>query len=213
MPKKAKTVVPPADDRPSSDEPRDVRALRAKLASALGEKLNRTQQRDLTWWEKSSTDKAIDDWIDAVPKGDYCSLTGRQHKQIDDAARLYDLPLDGPTINLRDALTSLHDFIASNAPRLRSANLDGDVSELEEEKLRQQIAKLQIENDRLLIMLKRDKGESIDRVQLASALAEVVAVLREYGRAFERIGHEARTLYNQMMDSLAVEIESGRLRF
>lgn len=215
MPKKSNRPRPDAKRaKPSiALDTREVRALRAKLAAMLGESITRQQQRDLIWFEKESRDSIVANYLAAVPKGEYCELSGRQHKVIDDAARLYDLPIDGPTVNLYEAIRSLHDFIATNAPKLRSANLEGDKQELEDEKLRQQIGKLQLENDRLMILLKRDKGEAIDRAQLAAALAEVMAAVREYGRSFERISPDARKLFNDMLEFIAVEIESGRLRF
>lgn len=218
MPKKSNRPRPEAKPSkrakpaPALDS-REVRALRAKLASMLGEAISRQQQRDLIWFEKESRDRIVANYFAAVPKGEYCELAGRQHKVIDDAARLYDLPIDGPTVNLYDAIRSLHDFIAANAPKLRSVNIEGDKAELEDEKLRQQISKLTIENDRLMILLKRDKGEAIDRAQLAAALSEVIAAVREYGRAFERISPNARKLFNDMLEFIAIEIESGRLRF
>ncbi len=55
----------------------------------------------------------IETWQIAVPKGEYCQLASRQHKLVDDAADNYNLPIGEATINLRDALTALHDLVAA----------------------------------------------------------------------------------------------------
>ncbi len=193
---------------------REILALQARIAQLEGKSLTRTQQRDLTWGERQTKARIIAEYVAAMPKGDYCELSGRQHKVIDDAARLYDLPLDGPVVDLGEALRALHDLIASNASRIRGDSLnDSDRDELEDEKLRQQINKLQIENDRLSISLQRDRGDSIPRGEVADALNAVAAKMREGGRALERISPAARDAYNEMLEALATEIETGRLAF
>jgi hypothetical protein len=179
---------------------------------AEGKTLTRQQSRDIAWLKKQESDAAVASWIEAVPKGEYCLLAGRQHKLIDDAARQYDLPLGQATIDLAKALTAMHDLIASNANRLKSA-IEGDRDELEEEKLRKQIEKLAIENEKLTIALERDKGLTISRAELREALTAVSAMLRERSRAFARMGADARKLWNDTMEDIATEIEQGRLKF
>lgn len=193
---------------------REILALQARIAQLEGKPLTRAQQRDLTWGERQTKARIIAEYIAAMPKGDYCQLAGRQHKVIDDAARLYDLPIGGPVIDLGEAIAALHDLIAANASRIRGDSLnDSDRDELEAEKLRQQIQKLQIENDRLSISLQRDRGDAIPRAEVADALNAVAAKMREGGRALERISPAARDAYNEMLEALATEIETGRLAF
>lgn len=193
---------------------REILALQARIAQLEGKPLTRTQQRDLTWGERQTRARIIAEYCAAMPKGDYCELAGRQHKVIDDAARLYGLPVGGPIIDLAEALTALHDLIAANASRIRGESLnDSDRDELEDEKLRQQIQKLQIENDRLSISLQRDRGDAIPRAEVADALNAVAAKMREGGRAIERISPAARDAYNELLEALATEIETGRLAF
>lgn len=210
MPRKAAS---PRKKKLTDAETREICALKAKILQLEGGKLTRDQARDIAWHDRLTADTIIDDYVVAVPKGDYCGFSGRQHKQIDDAAKNYALPLQGPTVNLNQVIRALHDLIAANASRLRGANIEGDRDELEDEKLRQQIAKLQIENERLTIALEHDRGDAIPRGEIAQALNVMASTMREKGRAIERISPAARDVYNEMLDSIADEIESGRLAF
>lgn len=192
---------------------REIAALKAKIAEIEGQPLTRLQQRDITWYDRVTADTIVDDYARAVPKGDYCAWAGRQHKQIDDAARNYDLPLDGPTVDLHHAIRALHDLIAANASRLRGAAIEGDREQLEEEKLRQQIAQLQIANDRATIGLESDRGNAIPRQEIASALSVIAAQFRDGGRKIGAISPDALEIFNDLMDSLATEIQTGSLAF
>lgn len=192
---------------------RQRRALLARVKQLDGEQLNRTEARDLAWLIKTDNAAAVDAWCEAVPKGDYCRLSGRQHKLVDDAARNYDLPIGEATIDLSDAICALHDLVAANAHRIRGNDLDGDRVDLEDEKLRAQIAKLRTENDKLAVQLQRERGEAIPVSQLRAALTELAAAMRQHGRAFQRISPKAGKLWNSVMKQLADEIESGGLSF
>ncbi len=144
-------------------------------------------------------------------KGEYCYLASRQHKLIDDAADHYGLPIGESHINLREALTALHDLIAANAHRLRGP--DGDYDELKEEKLRQEILKLEKDNEKAAIELQFAKGDAIPRAQLREALVMLSAQLRTLGQTLARINPDARAALNDFLDTLAAEIESGSLAF
>jgi hypothetical protein len=213
MPAKKTSERTPKKKQLTDLERREIEALKAKILQLEGGKLNRSQERDIAWHDRLISDTIVDDYTQAVPKGDYCAFAGRQHKQIDDAAKHYRLPIGGPSIDLHQAIRALHDLIAANASRLRGAAIEGDRDELEDEKLRQQIAKLQIENERLTIALEHDRGDAIPRAEIAQALNVMASTMREKGRALERISPEARNIYNEMLDSIADEIESGRLAF
>lgn len=204
MAKKKKAAAP--------DHTRMVAAQQARLKQLQGDKLTRQQLRDVEWLNNRDRRQAIDDWIAAVPKGEYCQLSSRQHKLVDDAARNYNLPLEHATINLRDALTALHDLVAANAHRLRH-DLDGDRDDLEEQKLRQQIIGLEADNERKRIELQYTRGDAIPKAAVAEALVALSAKLRTLGQTLGRIDPEARQSLNDFLESLAVEIESGDLAF
>lgn len=195
----------------ADDTARRLSALNAQLKQLRGEKLTRQQERDAAWFEDLCRRKHVEEWQQAVPKGDYCKLASRQHKLIDDAADNYDLPLGEATINLKAALTALHDLIAANAHRLRGP--DGDLEELKEEKLRQEIMKLEKDNEKADIELRFARGDAIPKAQLRDALVVMSAQLRTLGQTLARINPEARDALNQFLDTLATEIESGSLAF
>lgn len=194
------------------DTARKVAALQARVKHLQGVTLTRQQIRDVQWLDNLERRTAIEQWIAAVPKGEYCSLSGRQYKLVDDAARNYGLPLDRATINLRDALTALHDLVAANAHRLRS-DLDGDREELESQKLREQIIGLQHDNVRKLIENQFTKGDAIPKAAVSEALVSLAAKLRTLGQTLARIHPDARQALNEFLENLAVEMESGDLAF
>lgn len=197
----------------SDDTKRRVSALEAQLKRLRGDTLSRQQERDLAWFEHLEQRRHVEAWQKAVPKGEYCQLASRQHKLIDDAADNYGLPLDRAEIDLRDALTALHDLIAANAHRMRSAAADGDYAELKEEKLRQEIMMLEKQNEKAAIELQFTRGDAIPRAELREALVLLSAQLRTLGQTLARIQPDARDALNQFLDTLATEIESGALAF
>lgn len=194
------------------DNARKVAALQARIKQLQGVKLTRQQLRDIEWLLAAERRQAIDEWTAAVPKGEYCELSGRQHKLVDDAARKYDLPLDRATINLSDALKALHDLVAANAHRLRQ-DLSGDRNDLEEQKLRQQIIGLERDNEKKMIELQFTRGDAIPKVAVAEALVSLSAKLRTLGQTLGRINPEARLALNEFLENLAIELESGDLAF
>lgn len=200
------------DASSAGDRERLIAAHRAQLRQLEGQTLTRQQIRDVAWLDNHLRRSYVDAWKVAVPKGEYCDLASRQHKLVDDAADNYNLPLDRPTINLRDALTALHDLVAANAHRLNS-DLDGDREELEEEKLRQQIIGLERDNERKLVELQYTRGDAIPKAALRDALVGLSARLRTLGQTLARISPEARATFNDFLQALADEIEKGDLSF
>ncbi|QDV22930.1 hypothetical protein [Aureliella helgolandensis] len=196
----------------SNDDARLLAAYQARIRQLQGSPLRRQDIRDIEWLDARVRAEAIAAWRSAVPKGEYCQLAGRQHKLIDDAADNYRLPLRGASVNLREALTALHDLIAANSHRLRS-ELGDDRDELEAEKLRQQIVGLERDNERKLIDLQFSKGDAIPKAAVRSALVALAAKLRTLGQTLARIDPEARKALNDFLEALATEIEDGELSF
>lgn len=192
------------------DRERRVRSLNAKIKLEQGGKLRRQEIRDIEWFDARQRAEAIEQWIAAVPKGDYCRLSGRQHKLVDDAARNYSLPLDASSINLQAALTALHDLIAANAHRFRT---DLDRVDLEEEKLRQQIVGLERDNEKKTIELQYSRGDAIPKVAVRDALVSLAARLRTMGQTLARIDPDARVALNDFLEALIAEVEDGEFTF
>lgn len=195
------------------EDARTIAALEARIKRLKGETLGRQQQRDFDWLEQLDRRRHIDAWQMSVPKGEYCSLASRQHKLVDDAADNYNLPIGDATINLRDALTALHDLVAANSHRISRGDLDGDRLDLEEEKLRQQIIGIEFDNARKQIELQYTRGDAIPKSAVREALIALSAQLRTLGQTLDRISPQARDQLNDFLESLAKEIESGNLAF
>jgi hypothetical protein len=53
-----------------------------------------------------------------LPARDWARFAGRQLKNVRQQGRLYELPFDGDTIDIRELAKSLHDFLARNAKKL-----------------------------------------------------------------------------------------------
>lgn len=211
--KPAKPNPKPSKPKLSPDDARQARAHVASAAQIRGETLTRQQSRDVAWLDRQLADTAVANWIAAVPKGDYCRLAGRQHKLIDDAARLYELPIADTSIDLTAAVTALHDIIAANAGRIRGADVDVDRDELEDEKLRQQIAKLRNENDLLQVKFAEARRDAIPRAELVAGLTAVAPRMREFAANFARMSVDAGDLFNDVCEKLADEVETGSLKF
>jgi hypothetical protein len=201
------------DARNSPAEARIERALTARLKLARGESLSAADSRDIDWLRERDSREALESWKAAIPKGEYCQLAGRQHKLINDAAERYELPLKQPTIDLQAAITGLHDVISQNARAIR-AGLDGqNINELREEKLKQEILKLEKENDRMAIELEYTRGNAIPRAQVRESLVVMTARLRTLGQTLNRIHPDARDALNNTLDGIASEVEQGQLKF
>ena len=195
----------------TDDKARKLSALEAQIRQLRGEKLTRQHLRDLAWFEHLERRRYIEEWQSAIPKGEYCQLASRQHKLINDAAETYELPIGDAEVDLKAALTALHNFIAANAHRLRAP--DGDSAELRDEKLREEILKLRKENERADIELLFKRGEAIGRDQVRDALVALSARLRTFGQVLAGRDSEARAAFNDFLESTAAEIESGSLSF
>lgn len=216
--KRATAKRKPATRKPAKSRPKkpikDTRETLAVLAIAArlrGETLSRTQIRDVTWYEKLQRRQIVAEYVRAIPKGEYCDLTGRQQKLVDDAARNYDLPIGGSTIDLADALTAMHDLIADNAHRIRGDNDPNDRVELEMQKLCEQIRVLRNTGTKGEVEIERLRRESIRVAEIMPALIEVAASLRQKLEPIAKLSPDNRKLINDALENLAIEIEDGRL--
>lgn len=195
------------------DSARTVRALKALLAEAEGKPLKRAQKRDADWYRASAAEATIAAYVAAVPKGDYVRLSGRQHKLLADQARLYDLPVDGPTVDLAAALSAMHDLIAANA-RLIRGNADPDErATLEIAKLEEELDRLKIGNEKQRIELRKLMGELVVVKEIKPAMLQVMAGLRQKLEPIASQNESLRDMTNDAIESLALEIEEGRLNF
>lgn len=197
----AKPAKPKADPITT----RRIAAFEAAIRRERGEKLTQKQTRDLTWLEKTTREAIVDEALHSLPKGIYCELAGRQHKVIDDAAELYDLPIGGPVVDLYLALEAMHDLIAENAHRLKS-HLDGDGDELQKEKLRKQILLLERDIEGRDIKLAQQREESVDRTELTDLMTRLSSMLCNLGGQLGRENVEVARAFNEALELFAGEL-------
>ncbi|MGB7325949.1 MAG: hypothetical protein WBD31_13825 [Rubripirellula sp.] len=220
---KKKTTSRKAAAKPAAKKPdRTERALLAAVKKHRGGKLSQSESRDLAWWEKTHRESIIADALIAIPKGLYCQLAGRQHKVVDDAAERFGLPIGGATVDLFDAIEALHQLIADNSRSIIPVNAgddDGDsgdevVYKLKLAELREKVRKLEVTNERQMISLTHDRGDSIDRQELRRLLQVLIVKLRAFGQQLRRAsnGQEAQQACNEFLAMLSKEVEEGDLR-
>lgn len=210
--------------RKSATDDRTERALEAALCRHRGQKLTTAQSRDLAWFEAQERERVSAEIFAAVPKGVFCKMAGRQQKVIDEQADRYDLPIDGPSIDLFAAIKAYHDLISENARSLMPADdaaafAGGDCSELDVAslkvaKLQAEIVKLQRGNESLAIRVTKERGDSIDRQELRELLGWLSTRLEGFGQQLRRStgGEEAQTALNEFLIHLAAECKDGLLR-
>lgn len=203
---------------------RTRRALTAAVRHHDGEKLTQAEKRDLAAYRKQTRSEIAGELLTAIPKGIYCQMAGRQQRTIDEQADRYDLPIDGPTIDLFAAIKSYHDLITANARVIRAADdaeaiAAGDVedlthAELQILKMREEITKLQRGNESLAIRVTKERGDTIDRHELRHLLGWLSTRLEGFGQQLRRSdgGQDAQQCLNEFIEHLAAECESGVLQ-
>jgi len=134
----------------------------------------------------------------SLPKGHYCTLSGRQQKTIDQQAGLYGLPLLGPTLDLQQVLTAFHDLLAEHGEKFLPADetLDaGDSPALE---------KWRHEKWLLARIERRQKEKDlVPRDVLHNYLQNIGNQLREVGEFLQRnYGPDALDHWNDKLDTI-----------
>lgn len=195
---------------------RELAARKAQVKLLDGKQsLTAQEKADVAWIERSDSAFYVDLFLKNCPKGIYCELAGRQQKVIDSTAKTYGFPVDGPTVNLHEAVKALHDFVAKHGSKVRSrVENEDDREELEKEKLRCQIEGINLDNEHKEIDLQEARGDAIPKDTLRIALSALQAHLRSFGQQLRRDGAaETVEAWNTFLDGLAAEVASGKLRF
>jgi hypothetical protein len=187
--------------------------LRARLKQLDGGKLTTREAKAIDRWQRESNAASRDALLRAIPKTLYCELAGRQQKVVDEFGQRYDVPVDGPTVNLFAVVKELHTRISELAAAARP-NLDADESELVREKLRQEIGKLQRQSAGLQIELDRHMDKLLAKSDVQTGLDWLSSRLRALGTQLHRVvGQQGIDVVNEFLDALATEIDGGALRF
>lgn len=212
-----------------SDDERTRSALGAKLKALDGGKLTQLETKDVVWYDKNVASAIADATLSDCPKGTYCQMAGRAHDVVNKMAKHYRLDaLLGDTVDLFDALESLHDLIAENSRMIQPLRMGedeqdgGDIGDMESgpeiytlqiRKLSETVRKLEIENARKEIGLSKDRGDAIDRTEFRQMLSWLSTRLQGFGQTLRRTkgGTDAQQTLNEFLETLAKEITDGEL--
>ncbi|MEM9367515.1 MAG: hypothetical protein AAGD07_16100 [Planctomycetota bacterium] len=209
--------------RRTSERDRIGSALAAAVKQHAGDRLTQTESRDLKWYEKRQRTAWMEGSLRAVPKGQFCKMAGRQQKVIDEQAERLDLPIDGATVDLFEAIKAYHDLIVANSRRIVAADdadaiTEGSVSQMDYSqlqliKLREEVTKLQRSNESLGLRVTKERGDTIDRQELRGLMDWLSTRLQAFGQQLRRTegGEEAQRTLNEFLQHLADECEHGAL--
>ena len=188
---------------------KSIAALELKLKQLRGTKLTQAEQKQLDSYEKQQAEIITREFCAAVPKMRYCELAGRQVKSVNEFGERYGIACDEEKVNLFSVIKDLHTRVSEYYAKSQF-NIDGDELELQREKLKQEIGKLQ--RQCALLDIERDKKmESlVERADIVAGLEWFSAKLRAMGTRFHKIGgDDAVSALNKLLKEIATEMERG----
>jgi len=147
------------------------RRQQASLVAAARRKLEAQQeltQREvaaLKKFEREQRDRYGTQYLSAMPKGDYAGLSGRQSKQLIEAADRYGFPYrpEEKTVDVGRVLRWFHDFLAANAGMLSGGGGGDDaILHLASKELKDEYVRKRIEEKAVDIERKRLEVAQLD---------------------------------------------------
>lgn len=190
--------------RREPNETQKRRARRALAKRAEGRQLSEREEdavdRLLSWREEQDRWQHYAD----IPKKHYVEMSGRQHKILDEQASRYGMPILGDTVDLRQLLRWLHDFLAANAKRLlatekKGSSSDGSLPALE--RLREAKA------DHAEMDLQERTGVLVPAPLVHDLFGRAAGVLRKSGESLQRhFGEDAAEILYDAIDNAEREV-------
>ncbi len=166
-----------------------VQKIDARLARSALEKQQRgetptvREAEALRRMRKQQDEDERDALYASMPKGDYCRLSGRQPKVLNEQADRYGLPLRGRTVDLGKVLTAVHDLLAKNRHRISSDEEDEMLRGPDSDGLeRYRHAKAEMAELDLAVR----RGETMEVGVARLALASIFETLRQAGEQLRR---------------------------
>ena len=194
---------------PPPDTDETIAALELKLKQLRGGKLTQAEQKKLDSYQKRQFDADVREYFQHISKTHYCELAGRQVKSVNEFGERYGIACDEPQVNLYSVIKDFH-TLASELYKKAQTNLDLDEIELEREKLKQEIAKLQRQSAVLDIDIQKRMETLVDRVDIVAGLEWLSAKLRALGtRIHSLAGQDGVDAVNEFLDDLSTEMERG----
>ena len=176
---------------------------RALAASALtkrerGETPSDREIAGLGRWERRRWKEAYELVGDNVPKGTYQDWSGRAWKILHEQARLYGVPVDGPTVNVPAVVRFFHDFLAEHGRKILQTTGEDPMSgpttpALERWRMHKaDLAELDVE-ERRGILLRSDV--------VNEKLQVLASILRQAGEALQKeFGPKAQAVLDEAFD-------------
>jgi hypothetical protein len=173
-----------------------------KLANK--QELTKEERRALKRHERAKEEKLRWQFYRSIPQKHWRAMSGRQTKVLNEQAARYGIPFGGETVNLPEAVKSLHDFLADNAAKLSRDDdplMQGSGSPALERyrEERAAIAKLdRLERERQLV----------PRDQVREVLGRIASIVRGAGDSLQRqFGSAAIEALDEAMDDAEREVD------
>jgi hypothetical protein len=182
-----------------------VAALEAKLKQAKGQVLTASETSLARRYDEAIAIEVRDDFLLNLPKGIYCKLAGRHQRVVDDQAVRYEMPIDGPKIDLFQVLKKFHDILGEWGPTIRE--LQGEEGSLRTEKLRKEIELLERRSKSIELDIKNKQNEFIDRATLRIRMDWFSNKLRSFSEKLgRRFGGDAQVLFNTLLTQIEEDL-------
>lgn len=184
--------------------------MQAELDQLDGKPLSDSAKADIEWLKRSRRRDITDEILTEIPKTLYYKLAGSSSHMVQSHAQKYGLPLTDQSIDLYAAIKAFHGLLNKHSKVLDS---DSHRVKIEQEKADLEIASVRHKAEILNLELLEKKRQLVPRDDVKSGLQWLSGKLRNLGRKLgTTYGKEAQTMFNELLDDLATEIERGRLR-
>ena len=175
-----------------------------------GKKLTQAELRAFEKWENEQDERRGSRWVQALPKKFWAKWSGRQHKVLSDQAKLYGIPLDGKTVDVREIAKWLHDFLAKYRQPLsdlvkQESAADGEAKSLQGKKLAEEVKQLKHRNQLLQNKIELDSEQLVNRELIHEQMVRAAQILRNAGdRLYKKCGNEAGDILANAIDDFEI---------
>jgi hypothetical protein len=147
-----------------------------------GEELTKEERRALKRHEADREERLRWKYYETIPQKHWREMSGRQTKVLNEQAARYGIPFGGATVNLRNVVRALHNFLAENAQKLARDDdpwMQGSGSPALERYREERAAMARL--DRLT-----REDQLLPRVEVREALGRIASIIRSAGDMLER---------------------------
>lgn len=191
-----------------------VRSAEQKLRG--GGTPNSRELSALKKFEREQLDRWGQHYLGAMPKGDYARVSGRQPKQLIDAADRYGFPYKpgDQSVDVGRILRWFHDFLAANGAVAAAPDGEDAILHLASKELKDEFVRQRIEEKKLDVEKKK-----IENATLLESFVPIEPIRQCHNRQADRIrasrmkfakrfDGEIREFFEQEFDDLIKDFES-----